>query len=101
MKKIEATIRAFKLDDVTDMLIKQGVKDITVSEVRYLGRHGGRPEIYRGIEHIAMLPRVKLEVVLADDMMSDAISAISVAAETGANGESDIFVIPIDEATRI
>lgn len=101
MKKIEATIKASELDDVTGTLVNRGVKDITVSEVRYVGREGGQAEFYRGVVHVTMLPRVKVEIVLSDDMTPDAISAISLAAKIGADGKNEIFVIPIDQVAWI
>ena len=102
MKKIEAIIKPFKLDDVKDALHDVGVSGITVVEVKGFGRQKGHTELYRGAEYVVdFLPKVKIEVVLADDMLEKAIDAIRRAAQTGRIGDGKIFVSNIEEAIRI
>jgi nitrogen regulatory protein P-II 1 len=102
VKKIEAVIKPFKLDDVKDALHEVGVSGITVSEVKGFGRQKGHTELYRGAEYVIdFLPKVKVEVVVEDTLVENVIEAISQAARTGRIGDGKIFVIPIDEAVRI
>jgi nitrogen regulatory protein P-II 1 len=102
VKKIEAVIKPFKLDDVKDALHDVGVSGITVTEVKGFGRQKGHTELYRGAEYVIdFLPKVKVEVVVEDTLVENVIEAISQAARTGRIGDGKIFVIPIDEAVRI
>ena len=102
MKKIEAIIRPFKLDDVVEALAQVGVEGVSVSEVRGFGRQKGRTEIYKGAEYVVdFLPKVKIEVVLGDDMLEKAVEAIQKAAKTGRIGDGKIFISTIEEAIRI
>ena len=102
MKKIEAVIKPFKLDDVKDALHEAGVSGITVTEVKGFGRQKGHTELYRGAEYVIdFLPKVKVEVVVEDVLVENVIQAITQAARTGRIGDGKIFVLPIDEAVRI
>ncbi|QNM83466.1 P-II family nitrogen regulator [Sphingomonas sabuli] len=102
MKKIEAVIKPFKLDDVKDALHDVGVSGITVTEVKGFGRQKGHTELYRGAEYVIdFLPKVKIEVVVEDVLVENVIEAITQAARTGRIGDGKIFVVPIDEAVRI
>jgi len=102
MKKIEAIIKPFKLDEVKDALAEAGVEGMTVIEVKGFGRQKGHTEIYRGSEYtVDFLPKVKIEVVLPDDMVEKATAAIIKAAKTGKVGDGKIFVSTIDHSTRI
>ena len=102
MKKIEAIIRHFKLEEVKDALNALGVKGMTVTEVRGFGRQKGHTETYRGAEYsVDFLPKVKIEVVLSDDMVDTAIQAIIAAARTDKIGDVKIFVTNVDQAIRI
>ena len=102
MQKIEAVIQPSKLDEVKDALIEVGVAGITILEARGHGRQKGHTEFYRGREYaVDLLPKVKLELVVADDMVERAINAIIGAARTGKIGDGKIFVSRVDEAIRI
>jgi len=102
MKKIEAIIKPFKLNDVKDNLANAGIQGMTVSEVKGFGRQKGHTEIYRGSEYtVDFLPKIKLELVVADAQASVAVEAIIKAAKTGKIGDGKIFVSSIDEAIRI
>ena len=102
MKKIEAIIKPFKLDDVKDALHEAGVSGITVTEVKGFGRQKGHTELYRGAEYVIdFLPKVKVEVVVEDSMVENAIEAIENAARTGRIGDGKIFVMDVDQAIRI
>jgi nitrogen regulatory protein P-II 1 len=102
MKKIEAIIQPFKLEEVKTALIAAGVEGITVSEVRGHGRQKGHTEVYRGHEYkVDLLPKVKLEMVVADSSVSPVIETLRAAASTGKIGDGKIFVAPIEEAIRI
>ena len=102
MKKIEAIIKPFKLDDVKDALHDTGVSGITVSEVKGFGRQKGHTELYRGAEYVVdFIPKVKIEVVVEDDQVDRVIEAIEAAAKTGRIGDGKIFVLPVEQAVRI
>ncbi len=102
MKKIEAIIKPFKLEDVKEALSSIGVEGMTVSEVKGFGRQKGHTEIYRGSEYtVDFLPKIKVEVVLADAQVQPAVESIVKAAKTGKIGDGKVFVSPIDNAIRI
>jgi nitrogen regulatory protein P-II 1 len=102
MKKIEAVIKPFKLDDVKEKLAEAGVKGMTVSEVRGFGRQKGHTEIYRGAEYVVdFIPKIKIDVVVADEGVADVIKAIRDAAFTGKIGDGKIFVTAVEECIRI
>ena len=102
MKKIEAIIKPFKLDEVKEALQEIGLQGITVIEAKGFGRQKGHTELYRGAEYVVdFLPKVKIEVVLPDDLVSKAIDAIQKAAKTGRIGDGKIFVSTVEEAIRI
>lgn len=102
MKKIEAIIKPFKLDDVKEALQEVGVQGLSVSEIKGFGRQKGHTELYRGAEYIVdFLPKVKIEAVLPDDMVDAAIEAIISAARTDKIGDGKIFVSPVEQAIRI
>ena len=102
MKMIVAIIKPFKLEDVKDALSALGVEGMTVSEVKGFGRQKGHTEIYRGSEYtVDFLPKVKIEVVLADAMVTQAVEAVVKAAKTGKIGDGKVFVSPVDNAIRI
>ena len=102
MKKIEAIIKPFKLNEVKDALHEIGVQGMTVSEVKGFGRQKGHTEIYRGSEYtVDFLPKVKLEIVLADEQIAGAVEAIIKSARTGKIGDGKVFISTIDEAVRI
>ena len=102
MKKIEAIIKPFKLDEVKEALQEAGVQGLSVIEVKGFGRQKGHTELYRGAEYVVdFLPKVKIEVVLTDDMVEAAIEAIIAAARTDKIGDGKIFVTPVEQAIRI
>jgi nitrogen regulatory protein P-II 1 len=102
MKKIEAIIKPFKLDEVKDALNQIGLKGITVLEAKGFGRQKGHTELYRGAEYVVdFLPKVKLEIVVGDDMVAKAVEAIQNAARTGRIGDGKIFISTIEQAIRI
>ncbi len=102
MKKIEAIIKPFKLDEVKEALQDVGVQGLSVVEVKGFGRQKGHTELYRGAEYVVdFLPKVKIEVVIADELVDDAIAAIIAAANTGKIGDGKIFVLPVEQAIRI
>lgn len=102
MKKIEAIIKPFKLDEVKEALQEAGVQGLSVTEVKGFGRQKGHTELYRGAEYVVdFLPKVKIEVVLPDDMVDTAIEAIINAARTEKIGDGKIFVSPVEQAIRI
>ena len=102
MKKIEAIIKPFKLDDVKESLQELGVQGLTVMEAKGFGRQKGHTELYRGAEYVVdFLPKVKIEVIIADDLVDQAIEAITNAAKTGKIGDGKIFVSPVEQAIRI
>ena len=102
MKKIEAIIKPFKLEEVKEALSEIGIEGMTVTEVKGFGRQKGQTEIYRGSEYVVdFLPKIKLEIVLADNKLGDAVKTIIKAAKTGKIGDGKIFVLPVEEAVRI
>ncbi len=102
MKKIEAIIKPFKLDEVKDALSEVGVQGMTVTEVKGFGRTGGKKEVYRGSAYVVdFVPKVKLEIVVPDDLAHQVVDAIEKAAKTGRIGDGKIFLSSIDDAVRI
>jgi nitrogen regulatory protein PII len=102
MKKIEAIIKPFKLEEVKDALAEMGVEGMTVTEVKGFGRQKGHTEIYRGSEYtVDFLPKVKLEVVVPDEISEKAVSTIISAAKTGKIGDGKVFVLNVESAVRI
>jgi nitrogen regulatory protein P-II 1 len=102
MKKVEAIIKPFKLDEVKDALSEVGIQGMTVTEVKGFGRTGGKKEVYRGSAYVVdFVPKVKLEIVVPDQMVHQVIDAIEKSAKTGRIGDGKIFVMPVDEAVRI
>lgn len=102
MKKIEAIIKPFKLEDVKEAILKLGVSGMTVSEVKGFGRQKGHKEIYRGAEYtVDFLPKIKIEVAVASNIVQEVIEAIIKKADTGQIGDGKIFVIPMEKAIRI
>jgi nitrogen regulatory protein P-II 1 len=102
MKKIEAIIKPFKLDEVKDALSEVGVQGMTVTEVKGFGRTGGKKEVYRGSAYVVdFVPKVKIDIVVPDELVHDAIEAIEKSAKTGRIGDGKIFVSAIEEAVRI
>ena len=102
MKKIEAIIKPFKMEDVKEALAEIGIEGMTVSEVKGFGRQKGHTEIYRGSEYtVDFLPKVKFEIVIADDRVAKAVEAIVQSAKTGKIGDGKVFVLPIEDAIRI
>ncbi|MDX2095891.1 MAG: P-II family nitrogen regulator [Alphaproteobacteria bacterium] len=102
MKKIEAIIKPFKLDDVKEALQEIGLTGITVIEARGFGRQKGHTELYRGAEYVVdFLPKVKIEIIVMDDMVERTVEAIVAAAQTGRIGDGKIFVLPVDDVIRI
>ena len=102
MKKVEAIIKPFKLDEVKDKLNQIGIKGITVSEVKGFGRQKGHTELYRGAEYVVdFLPKIKMEVIITDNQVEDVINTIMEAVQTGRIGDGKIFVIDLQETVRI
>ena len=102
MKKIEAIIKPFKMEDVKDALAEIGIEGMTVTEVKGFGRQKGHTEIYRGSEYtVDFLPKIKIEVVITDQLVDSALDAIVKAARTGKIGDGKVFVSPIENAVRI
>ena len=102
MKKIEAIIKPFKLDEVKDALTAIGIEGMTVTEVKGFGRQKGHTEIYRGSEYtVDFLPKLKMEIVLSDEKVDAAVAAVIAAARTGKIGDGKIFVLPLAQAIRI
>tara|TARA_R110000803_G_scaffold116887_1_gene185418 strand:+ start:418 stop:756 length:339 start_codon:yes stop_codon:yes gene_type:complete len=102
MKKIEAIIKPFKLDEVKEALHEVGLQGITVLEAKGFGRQKGHTELYRGAEYVVdFLPKVKIEIVVEDSMLERAIEAIQQAAQTGRIGDGKIFITPVEEAIRV
>ena len=102
MKKIEAIIKPFKLNDVKAALNEIGIQGMTVTEVKGFGRQKGHTEVYRGSEYtVDFLPKVKLEIAIADDILDKVVSTIAKAAKTGKIGDGKIFVLPLEDVLRI
>ncbi|HWB59991.1 MAG TPA: P-II family nitrogen regulator [Chthoniobacteraceae bacterium] len=102
MKKIEAIIKPFKMEDVKEALAEIGVEGMTVTEVKGFGRQKGHTEIYRGSEYtVDFLPKVKFEIVISDDRVQKAVDAIVSSAKTGKIGDGKVFVLPVEDAIRI
>lgn len=102
MKKIEAIVKPFKLDEVRESLSEVGITGLTVTEVKGFGRQKGHTELYRGAEYVVdFLPKIKVEVVVTDDLVEAAVEAIVKAAHTGKIGDGKIFVMPVEQVTRI
>ena len=102
MKRVEAIIRPSKLDEVKDALGEAGITGMTLSEVKGFGRTGGRKEVYRGSAYVVdFVPKVKIEVVVPDDLVHDVLDAIEKSAKTGRIGDGKIFIVPVEETVRI
>lgn len=102
MKKLEVIIKPFKLEEVKEALSEMGIEGMTVSEVKGFGRQKGHTEIYRGSEYtVDFLPKVKIEIVLPDELVESAAKTIVAAAKTGKIGDGKIFILPVEEAIRI
>jgi nitrogen regulatory protein PII len=102
MKKVEAIIKPFKLDEVKESLSAIGVQGLTVSEIKGFGRQKGHTELYRGAEYVVdFLPKVKLEIIASDEKVAEVVAAIEKSAKTGRIGDGKIFVLPIEEVIRI
>jgi nitrogen regulatory protein P-II 1 len=102
MKKVEAIIKPFKLDEVKDALAVVGIQGMTVTEVKGFGRTGGKREVYRGSAYVVdFVPKVKVEIVVPDDLVAPVLEAIERTAKTGRIGDGKIFVSPVEEAVRI
>ncbi|HEU4408891.1 MAG TPA: P-II family nitrogen regulator [Polyangiaceae bacterium] len=102
MKKVEAIIKPFKLDEVKEALAEVGVQGMTVTEVKGFGRTGGKKEVYRGSAYVVdFVPKVKIEVVVPDSLVTAVLDAIEKSAKTGRIGDGKIFVLPVDEAVRV
>ena len=102
MKKIDAIIKPFKLDEVKDALHEVGIQGITISEVKGVGRQKGHTELYRGAEYVVdFLPKVKLEIVVPDDRVQQVVETVMKSAHTGRIGDGKIFVLPVEEVIRI
>ena len=102
MKRVEAIIKPFKLDEVKEALAQVGVKGMTVTEVKGFGRTGGKREVYRGSAYVVdFVPKVRVDVVVPDSLVPEVLEAIETAARTGRIGDGKIFVTPVEEAIRI
>jgi nitrogen regulatory protein P-II 1 len=102
MKKIEAIIKPFKLDEVKEALAKESIQGMTVSEVKGFGRQKGHTELYRGAEYVVdFLPKIKIELLVRDEDAASAVDAIARTAKTGRIGDGKIFIMPVEEAVRI
>jgi len=102
MKKIEAIIKPFKLDEVKEALSKEGVQGMTISEVKGFGRQRGHTELYRGAEYVVdFLPKVKIEILISDEKAGKVADIILATARTGRIGDGKIFILPVEEAVRI
>jgi nitrogen regulatory protein P-II 1 len=102
MKKLEAIIKPFKLDEVKDALAKEGIQGMTVTEVKGFGRQKGHTELYRGAEYVVdFLPKIKVEILVNDAQAQRAVEVITAAARTGRIGDGKIFVSPVEEVVRI
>ncbi|WP_163328250.1 P-II family nitrogen regulator [Desulfurobacterium thermolithotrophum] len=102
MKKIEAIIKPFKLDEVKDALTEIGITGMTISEVKGFGRQKGHTELYRGAEYVIdFIPKIKLEVIVSDDAVEKVVEVIVNSAKTGRIGDGKIFILPVEDAVRI
>ena len=102
MKKVEAIVKPFKLEEVKEALAGVGIQGMTITEVKGFGRQKGHKELYRGAEYVVeFLPKVKIEIVVSDDVLQDVVQAIVKAASTGRIGDGKIFIAPVDDAIRI
>ncbi len=102
MKKVEAIIKPFKLDDVKEALNKIGIQGMTISEVKGYGRQKGHKEIYRGAEYVVdFIPKVKIEIVTDSDITDQVVETIQQAANTGKIGDGKIFILPVEDAVRV
>ncbi len=102
MKKVEAIIKPFKLDEVKEALAEVGVQGMTITEVKGFGRTGGKKEVYRGSAYVVdFVPKVKIEVVIPDKLVRAVVDAVEKSAKTGRIGDGKIFVLPVEEAVRI
>lgn len=102
MKKIEAIIKPFKLDEVKDALTEQGIQGMTISEVKGFGRQKGHTELYRGAEYIVdFLPKIKIEIIVKDEDVSKVLEIVQKAAHTGRIGDGKVFVLPVEAVVRI
>lgn len=102
MKKVEAIIKPFKLDEVKEALNEIGIQGITVSEVKGFGRQKGHTELYRGAEYVVdFIPKIKMEIIVSDDIVSKVVDSIEQAAKTGRIGDGKIFVTTVEEVVRI
>ena len=102
MRKVEAIIKPFKLDEVKEALNEIGIQGITVSEVKGFGRQKGHTELYRGAEYVVdFIPKIKMEIIVSDELAAKVVDVIAAAAKTGRIGDGKIFVTPVDEVVRI
>jgi len=102
MRKVEAIIKPFKLDEVKEALNEVGIQGITVSEVKGFGRQKGHTELYRGAEYVVdFIPKIKMEIIVSDELAAKVVEVIATAAKTGRIGDGKIFVTPVDEVVRI
>ena len=102
LKKVEAIIKPFKLDEVKEALNEIGIQGITISEVKGFGRQKGHTELYRGAEYVVdFIPKIKMEIIVTDDTLPKVVQAIEQAAKTGRIGDGKIFVTPVEEVVRI
>jgi len=102
MRKVEAIIKPFKLDEVKEALNEVGIQGITVSEVKGFGRQKGHTELYRGAEYVVdFIPKIKMEIIVSDELAVKVVEVIAAAAKTGRIGDGKIFVTPVDEVVRI
>lgn len=102
MKKVEAIIKPFKLDEVKESLNEIGIQGITVSEVKGFGRQKGHTELYRGAEYVVdFIPKIKMEIIVSDEIVTKVVETIEQAAKTGRIGDGKIFVTPVEEVVRI
>ena len=102
MKKVEAIIKPFKLDEVKEALNEVGIQGITVSEVKGFGRQKGHTELYRGAEYVVdFIPKIKMEIIVSDELAAKVVEVIATAAKTGRIGDGKIFVTPVEEVVRI